>query len=238
MLNLDAVSVTIDDQEIVKGVSVEVPAGEVHYLMGPNGSGKSSLALGLMGFPGYELSGSATLDSVSLFDLPVHKRAQAGIFLSMQHPPAVKGVTVMTLLKNAYKALGGTESLLAFQKLVHAEVDALGISRDFLRRHVHDGFSGGEKKRLELLQLAVLRPKLAILDEPDSGLDVDGIKLLASQMNRLREDGMTFVIITHYASLLAEFPPDRVHVLKSGTLVASGDQSLAEHIQANGFETL
>ena len=236
---MNDLTIQIEETTIVQSFSASLGAGETLYLMGPNGSGKSSTALALMGYPGYKATGQVLLEGHNLLDLSPDKRAQAGLFLSLQHPPVVKGVTVMTLLKNAYQALGGSGSILDFQKTLFSESDRLGVSRDFLRRNVNDGFSGGEKKRLELLQLAVLQPKVAILDEPDSGLDVDGIQLLATELARLQKEcGMSFIVITHYNHLLPALPASQVCVMKSGKVVLHGGQEIMEQIQVNGFESL
>lgn len=238
MFSLDTVTVTYNDTSLVRDVSMTLEKGEVHYLMGPNGSGKSSLALGLMGYPGYQTTGKIVLDGQEIQTVDAHKRARQGLFLSMQYPPAITGVTVLTLLKNAYQALGGQENILAFQKMLHAEADALGIDRDFLRRNVNDGFSGGEKKRLELLQLAILKPKVAILDEPDSGVDVDGIQLMGKTLRNFQQQGMTILVITHYAHLGEFLPPDHIQVMKQGAIVTHGDKRLMTDIQQFGFEAL
>ena len=239
LFEIHNLSVSVEKTPIVDSVSLSLDTAQTIYVMGPNGSGKSSLALALAGYPGYQVEGKALLNGENLLDITPEKRAQKGLFLSMQHPPVVKGVTVMTLLKNAYQALGGSESILGFQKLLMAEADRLGISRDFLRRTVNEGFSGGEKKRMELLQLAVLRPAVAILDEPDSGLDVDGIQLLATELARLQKEyGMSLMIISHYAHLLQSLPATSVYVMKKGKIVTHGQGELVEKIQAEGFEQL
>jgi len=238
-LQIDNMSITADETPVIEEVSLQLPPGEMHWLMGPNGSGKSTFANAVMGHPRYRIShGTLHLGNTELTEEPPHKRAGAGLFLSMQYPPALEGVTVTNLLKNAYNARFNTEvSVLEFRKLLKEHMEALEIPADFTSRYVHAGFSGGEKKRLELLQLSLLQPKVAILDEPDSGLDIDGLRTMATQLKRIQhETGMGMLIITHYTHMLSYVEPDAVHVLKNGSLVQSGTSELAHRIQEHGYE--
>ena len=214
-------------------MSFKIKKGDVHYLMGPNGSGKSTLALSIMGYPEYEIEGKIIFEEQDIAMLSPDKRARLGLFLSMQYPPAIKGVTILSLLKNAYQAINGRVNVLEFRKQVLTEAQNLGLGADVLSRYVNDGFSGGERKRLELLQLIILTPKLAILDEPDSGLDIDAIKLMSTALDKLSQEGMTFLIITHLGQLSSQ--PDRVSVIKNGVITEEGGVEMLAKLQENGF---
>jgi Fe-S cluster assembly ATP-binding protein len=233
MLKLQNITITKDDKIIVSDISLEVKKGDIHYLMGPNGSGKSTLALAIMGYPEYTFEGKITFEGQDISNLSPDKRAKLGLFLSMQYPPAIKGVTILSLLKNAYQAINGPVNVLEFRKKVLTEAEKLGLKDTILSRYVNDGFSGGERKRLELLQLIILKPKLAILDEPDSGLDIDAIKLMSAELHRLSKDGMTFLIITHLGQLVAK--PDKVTVIKNGAVTEEGGVDILSKLQKKGF---
>jgi Fe-S cluster assembly ATP-binding protein len=233
MLKLQNISIKKDEKIIIKDLSFEVKKDEIHYLMGPNGSGKSTLALAIMGYPEYEISGNIIWEGQDIANISPDKRAKLGLFLSMQYPPAIKGVTILSLLKNAYQAIYGQVNVLEFRKKVLDEAQKLGLGAEILSRYVNDGFSGGERKRLELLQLIILKPKLAILDEPDSGLDIDAIKIMSSELEKLSKEGMTFLIITHLGNLSAS--PDKVTVIKNGVIVAEGDKNILSRLQKKGF---
>lgn len=233
MLKLQNITIKKDDKVIVDNLSFEIKKGNVHYLMGPNGSGKSTLALSIMGYPEYEIGGEIIFEEQDITRLTPDKRARLGLFLSMQYPPAIKGVTILSLLKNAYQAINGRVNVLEFRKQVLAEAQNLGLGADVLSRYVNDGFSGGERKRLELLQLIILKPKLAILDEPDSGLDIDAIKLMSTALEKLSRAGMTFLIITHLGQLSSQ--PDRVSVIKNGVITEEGGGEMLAKLQENGF---
>ncbi len=222
--------------EVLRGVDLEVASGEVHALMGPNGSGKSTLSHVLMGHPDYEVTGgSVTLDGTDLLELPTWRRAELGLFLAMQYPVAVPGVTVGALLSAAVDARGGDPATV--DGAVSREAKRLTVADAFLTRGVNDEFSGGEQKRLETLQLAVLAPRIALLDELDSGLDVDALRQLAQRVVALTRDAHVGVLaITHYARLLRELRPDRVHVLMAGRVVTSGGAELADRLEAIGYE--
>ena len=231
----------VDGKEILKGISLELAAGEVHAVMGPNGSGKSTLSYVLAGREGYEVTGgSVTYDGRDLFEMEVEERAAAGIFLAFQYPVEIPGVSNLTFLKTAVnavrKAQGEAElDALDFLKLSRAKASALEMSDALLQRAVNEGFSGGEKKRNEIFQMAMLEPRLAILDETDSGLDIDALKTVADGVNALRSPDRAMLVITHYQRLLDYIVPDRVHVLSAGRIVKSGDAGLARELEAQGY---
>lgn len=228
----------VNGVEVLRGVDLDVASGEVHALMGPNGSGKSTLSHVLMGRSDYEVTaGSVTLDGTDLLGLPTWRRAELGLFLAMQYPIAVPGVTVGALVGAAASARGEpTEDL---DSRLRTEAGRLAIADEFLTRGVNDEFSGGEQKRMETMQLALLHPKIAILDELDSGLDVDALRDIARRVTALtREAALGVLAITHYARLLSELRPDRVHVLMAGRIVTSGGPELADQLEAGGYEGL
>jgi Fe-S cluster assembly ATP-binding protein len=236
-LAIRALHARAGDREVLRGVDLEVASGEVHALMGPNGSGKSTLAHVLMGRDDYTVTGgSVTLDGTELLGLPTWRRAELGLFLALQYPVAVPGVPVGAVLGAARHA-GGDGAVL--DDAVHREAKRLAVAEEFLARGVNDDFSGGEQKRLETLQLAVLVPKIAILDELDSGLDVDALKDIARRVAELSRDAKVGVLaITHYARLLSELRPDRVHVLMGGRVVTRGGPELADRLEGLGYEGL
>ncbi|HEY6487106.1 MAG TPA: Fe-S cluster assembly ATPase SufC [Candidatus Cybelea sp.] len=234
---------TIAGKEILKGIDLSVEAGRVHALMGPNGSGKSTLAFSLTGHPQYEVTGSVELDGEDLLALSPDKRARAGLFLSFQYPAAIPGVKVANFLHAARQAeRPGDLPPAKFRALLLEKMDQLGIDPSFMGRYLNDGFSGGEKKRLEMLQLAVLAPKYAILDETDSGLDIDALKDVGVSIAALRasEEGRKagFLIITHYPRILQYVVPDVVHVMIDGRIVKSGDADLAQRVEREGYDKL
>jgi Fe-S cluster assembly ATP-binding protein len=236
--------VAVQGNEILKGIDLSVKPGQVHALMGPNGSGKSTLAFTIAGHPGYDVtSGSVTLDGEELLGLPPDKRARAGVFLSFQYPAAIPGVSVANFLRSARQAVrSGDLSPAKFRALVFEKLDTLDMDPAFLGRYVNDGFSGGEKKRLEMLQMAIIAPKYAILDETDSGLDVDALQAVARAATSLREseDGrdMGFLIITHYPRILRYLPADVVHVMIDGRIAKTGGPDLAERIEREGYDVI
>jgi Fe-S cluster assembly ATP-binding protein len=234
MLKLQNLIVKKDDKNIISDIILEIKKGHIHYLMGPNGSGKSTLALAIMGYLEYEVEGQIIFEGQDITRLSPDKRAKLGLFLSMQYPPAIKGVTILSLLKNSYQAINGKVNVLEFRKKVLDEATKLGLGEEILSRYVNDGFSGGERKRLELLQLIILKPKLAILDEPDSGLDIDATKLMSIELEKLSKTGMTFLIITHLGQLSSK--PDRVSIIKNGEIVEEGGVETLAKIQEKGFK--
>jgi Fe-S cluster assembly ATP-binding protein len=241
LLEIKNLHVEIDGKEILKGLNLTVEAGKVHAIMGPNGSGKSTLAYVLAGKAGYEpTSGGVLFNGKNIFDMKPDERAAAGLFLAFQYPLEIPGVASMTFLRTALNAQrkkrGEAElSTPEFLKKVRDLAAKLGIDQDMLRRAVNVGFSGGEKKRNEILQMALLEPKLAVLDETDSGLDIDALKIVAEGVNRLRSPGRAFVVITHYQRLLTYIVPDVVHVLSRGRIVKTGGKELALELEARGY---
>jgi Fe-S cluster assembly ATP-binding protein len=244
MLSIRDLHVSAGGTPVLKGLSLEVPRGEVHAIMGPNGSGKSTLAYVLAGRPGYEVTrGSVTYDGRELLALPAEERARLGVFLGFQYPVEIPGVNNVYLLKaalNAVRKQRGEPEVDAFEflTLVREKMRLMRMEESFLSRGVNEGFSGGEKKRNEILQMLVLEPRLAILDETDSGLDIDALKVVAEGVNRLRSAERSIVLVTHYQRLLDHVVPDRVHVLVRGRIAKSGDRSLALELEQRGYDGL
>jgi Fe-S cluster assembly ATP-binding protein len=236
--------VTVAEKEILKGIDLHVEPGKVHALMGPNGSGKSTLAFALTGHPSYAVtSGTIALDGEDLLELSADKRAKAGLFLSFQYPAAIPGVSVANFLRSARMAVKpGDFTPAKFRALVFEKMDLLDMDPGFLSRYVNDGFSGGEKKRMEMLQLAVIAPKYAVLDETDSGLDVDALRSVGRSVNAMREDPSSkdtgFLIITHYPRILQHITPDMVHIMIEGRIVMSGGPELAQEIEDRGYDLI
>ncbi|SHF98334.1 Fe-S cluster assembly ATP-binding protein [Flavobacterium segetis] len=242
MLSIKNLHATIGDKEILKGINLEVKAGEVHAIMGPNGAGKSTLASIIAGNENYEVtSGEISLDGEDLAELAPEERAHKGVFLSFQYPVEIPGVSVTNFIRTAInetRKAQGLEEMPANQmlKVIREKSELLEIDRKFLSRSLNEGFSGGEKKRNEIFQMAMLEPKLAILDETDSGLDIDALRIVASGVNKLKSDKNAVVIITHYQRLLDYIVPDFVHVLMDGKIVKSGDASLALELEEKGYD--
>jgi Fe-S cluster assembly ATP-binding protein len=241
MLKIDNLHASVDGKEILKGLSLEVPDGEVHAIMGPNGSGKSTLSYVLAGRDGYRVTqGSVVFNGADLLALKTEERARAGVFLAMQAPVEIPGVTTMIFLKAALnaqrRARGETEiDALSMLKLVRKKAKALNVSEEMLKRALNVGFSGGEKKRLEVLQMALFEPKFAILDELDSGLDIDALRLLAEGVNAMRAPDRSALVITHYQRLLDYIVPDRIHVLSAGSIAMSGGPEMAHALEEHGY---
>ena len=243
MLKINNLHVKLEDEDkqILKGVDLEIGAGQVHAIMGPNGSGKSTLSYVLSGRDGYEVTeGSATLDGEDLLDLDPEERAAMGLFLAFQYPVEIPGVGNMTFLRtavNAQRKARGEEELSAgeFLKVIREKAKMLKIDADMLKRPVNVGFSGGEKKRNEILQMAMLEPRMCILDETDSGLDVDAMKLVSEGVNALRDGKRSFLVITHYQRLLDHIKPDVVHIMADGRIIKSGGPELALEVEHNGY---
>ncbi len=239
MFEIKNLKVSIEDKEIIKGLSLTIKPGEVHAVMGPNGAGKSSLAEALMGHPSLKVSGSVLLDGIELVGIPPDQRAKAGLFLAFQNPEEVEGVKVSNFIRKVIAAKGKAEADL--DKLVEAHkelvlaAEKLGMDKSFVSRELNVGFSGGEKKRLEILQMVALKPKVAVLDEVDSGLDVDGIKLISKAIGELNDGTRSFLIITHYPRILKHVKPNFVHILADGKIVLSGDETLAHEIEEHGY---
>ncbi|MAM34310.1 MAG: Fe-S cluster assembly ATPase SufC [Micavibrio sp.] len=241
MLSIKDLAVEVDGKIILNGLSLDIKSGEVHAVMGPNGAGKSTLSYVLAGKPGYEVvSGSAELDGVDILSLEPEERAALGLFLAYQYPVEIPGVNMTTFLKvavNALRKARGQDELnsLDMLKLIKKKQQSLGISDDMLKRSVNTGFSGGEKKRNEVFQMAMLEPKLAIMDETDSGLDIDALKAVSDGVNALRAEDRSFLIITHYQRLLDYIKPDIVHVLSGGKIVRTGGPELALELENKGY---
>lgn len=242
MLTIENLHARVADREILKGLSLEVPAGEVHAIMGPNGSGKSTLAQVLAGRPEYEITaGTVRFRGQDLLAMAPEERARAGLFLAFQYPIEIPGVNNAYLLKaalNAQRQSRGESAIDAFEfmKLIKKKMELMDIPKDFMTRSVNQGFSGGEKKRNEILQMLLLEPSLAVLDETDSGLDVDALKIVAGGVNSLRSPERSILLVTHYERLLELVVPDRVHVLADGRIVKSGDRSLGRELDRRGYD--
>lgn len=244
MLNINNLHVSIDGKQIIKGLSLSINKGEVHALMGPNGSGKSTLSYVLSGKEGYEIDeGTIEYNGKNLLDLDVDERANAGLFLAFQYPMEIPGVQTSLFLKTAInskrKFLGMPEiDALEFAKLIKSHAEDLGIGSEMLRRDLNVNYSGGEKKKQEILQMSILKPEMAILDETDSGLDIDALRIVSEGVNNLRSEQNSFLVITHYQRLLNYIKPDFVHIIADGKIVKSGDFSLALELEEKGYEDI
>lgn len=240
MLHVNNLTAAIGGKQILNGLDLDVAAGEVHAIMGPNGSGKSTFAHTLAGRDGYDITGEATLDGTDLLDMEPEARAAAGVFMGFQYPVEIPGVNNMYFLRTALnsvrRARGETEvGARDFLNVSKKAMDLVEMKEDFLYRSVNAGFSGGEKKRNEILQMAIMEPRLAILDETDSGLDIDALRIIAGGVNALRSPERSMIVITHYQRLLDYIKPDFVHVLVDGRIVKSGDHTLALHLEEHGY---
>ncbi|MFH1670654.1 MAG: Fe-S cluster assembly ATPase SufC [Patescibacteria group bacterium] len=242
-LSITGLHVSIERQEIIRGISLEVPQGEVHVLMGPNGSGKSTLVNALMGHPAYSVTkGEVLFDGKDLIKMEPHERACAGLFLAFQYPKEISGVSARSFLFAAYTAQMTARypdkrkiSPITFQALLQQKMDILGLNYSFSERSVNEGFSGGEKKKLEVLQMLVLEPLFALLDETDSGLDIDALKVVCEGINLMRSDKFSCLIVTHYARILDHVKPDQIHVMKHGQIIESGGADLAQRLEKEGY---
>ncbi|MGG4107544.1 Fe-S cluster assembly ATPase SufC [Paenibacillus lautus] len=239
-LRIEQLKAAVEGKEILKGLSLAVNGGEIHVVMGPNGTGKSTLASALMGHPKYEVTeGRVTLNGEDLLEMEVDERARAGLFLAMQYPSEITGVTNSDFMRSAINAKreeGQEISLIKLVRMMEASMQTLEMNPEFMHRYLNEGFSGGEKKRNEILQMIMLEPSLVILDEIDSGLDIDALRIVAEGVNALRSADRGFLIITHYQRLLNYIKPDFVHVMMQGTIVKSGGPELAERLEADGYE--
>ncbi len=237
---IEGLKTSIDKKQILAGIDLHLKGGEIHVIMGPNGTGKSTLASALMGHPKYTVTeGSVTLDGVNVLDLEVDERSRAGLFLAMQYPSEISGVTNADFMRsaiNARRSEGDEISLIKFIRLMEKQMKELEIDPQFMHRYLNEGFSGGEKKRNEILQMMMIQPRVVILDEIDSGLDIDALKIVASGVNSMRSEERTFLIITHYQRLLNYIHPDFVHVMMQGRIVKSGGPELAEKLEADGYD--
>ncbi len=241
MLQISELKASIEDKTILAGVDLEIKPGEVHAVMGPNGAGKSTLAEALMGHPNLRCSGSVKLDGKELLGMPADGRAKAGLFLAFQTPEEIEGVKVSHFIRKAISSRSGEmdlDRMMEVQEGIEKNAHELGMDRKFVSRELNIGFSGGEKKRLEVLQMLSLKPRMIILDEIDSGLDIDGIKVISSKINELNDGTRGFLIITHYPRILDYIKPDKVHILSRGRIVKSGDSGLARKIDESGYADL
>ena len=245
MLKIEGLTAEVEGKQILKGIDLEVPAGEIHAIMGPNGSGKSTLAYALMGHPAYEITGGdVLLDGESILEAGADERAQRGLFLAFQYPHAVPGVTVASFLRSSVNAVrkaknGGEDDpvkIPEFRKQLNEAMESLRVPKEMAGRYLNDGFSGGEKKRVEILQMAMLRPRIAILDETDSGLDIDALRIVAGGVSKLVGPEMGALVITHYQRILDYIEPDFVHVFVDGRIVEEGGPELAQKLEAEGYE--
>ncbi|RLF79282.1 Fe-S cluster assembly ATPase SufC [Thermococci archaeon] len=235
MLKAENLRVKVEDKEILKGINLIVDDGELHVVMGPNGSGKSTLALTIAGHPKYQvINGRIIFDGEDITNLPPEERVRRGVFLSFQHPVEVEGVKVIQFLQRVLKNLKNLDEIQAYEVIFNA-VQELGLDNSMLTRFLNVGFSGGERKKLEMLQAYLVKPRLLILDEPDSGVDVDSLKVIAKIINKLHEEGTAILLITHYGRILEHLKPHRVHVIKEGKIVASGGIELVKTIEEKGF---
>ncbi|WFO01852.2 Fe-S cluster assembly ATPase SufC [Staphylococcus aureus] len=241
-LEIKDLHVSIEDKEILKGVNLTINTDEIHAIMGPNGTGKSTLSSAIMGHPSYEVTkGEVLLDGVNILELEVDERAKAGLFLAMQYPSEITGVTNADFMRSAINAKreeGQEINLMQFIKKLDKNMDFLDIDKDMAQRYLNEGFSGGEKKRNEILQLMMLEPKFAILDEIDSGLDIDALKVVSKGINQMRGENFGALMITHYQRLLNYITPDKVHVMYAGKVVKSGGPELAKRLEEEGYKKL
>ncbi len=237
-LKVEDLHTSIEGEEILKGVNLEIDLGKVHALMGPNGSGKSTLANVLMGNPKYEVTkGRILLNDEDITSLNVDERAKKGLFLSFQYPEEITGVTMSNFLRTAWNSIKEEKlDVIQFHKKLKEKMEELKMDESFRKRYINEGFSGGEKKRAEILQMAILEPKFAVLDETDSGLDINSIKIVGENVNKMRSSERGILIITHYNRILNFITPDRVHIMVNGKIVKEGEKELAEEIEREGFE--
>ncbi len=240
LLSINDLKVNIEDKKILNGLNLNIGEGEIHVIMGPNGGGKSTLAYTLMGHPKYEVvDGEIEFDGELINDLKADKRAKKGIFLSFQYPEEIPGVTVEEFLRTAKTSVSGeTQKLISFKKLLKEKMEQLEMKEEYASRYLNLGFSGGEKKKNEILQMSILEPKLAILDETDSGLDVDAIRIVAEGVKRIKDEKRSILVITHYNKLLDYLEPDYIHILIDGKIVKTGGIELAKEIDEGGYENL
>jgi Fe-S cluster assembly ATP-binding protein len=248
-LSIKDLRVSVEDKPILKGLNLEINQGEIHAIMGPNGSGKSTMAYALAGHPKYEVEGGEVwMDGVNLLELAPDERAKMGLFLAFQYPTSIPGISMANFLRSAVNAVkGGSEGngngnkgipIVQFRKMLNEKMDLLKIDKSFARRYLNEGFSGGEKKRAEILQMAMLEPKFAILDETDSGLDIDALRVVSDGVNALVGPERGFIVITHYQRILNYIKPDFVHVMFEGQIVESGGPELAHELEQKGYDYL
>ena len=240
LLEIKGLEASIEGKEILKGVNLSIPPGEIHAIMGPNGSGKSTLSYVLMGHPKYTITGGdILLDGKSVLAMKPDERARAGMFLCFQYPTSIPGVTMPNYLRNVLKNIRGADvPIKEFRKEVQDSMRNLSMREDFLKRYVNDGFSGGEKKRNEILQMALMKPRVVILDEVDSGLDIDALRIIAENLQAMRSPDRSMLLITHYQRILNYLTLDKVHVFAEGRIITSGGRELAERLEKEGYEAV
>ena len=242
-LKIKDLKVSVEEKPILKGLSLEVKQGEIHAIMGPNGSGKSTMAYSLAGHPKYEVEGGEVwMDDINLLELDPAERARMGLFLAFQYPTAIPGISMANFLRTAVNSVrggnGNSMPIVEFRKLLTEKMELLKVDKSFARRYLNEGFSGGEKKRAEILQMALLEPKFVILDETDSGLDIDALRVVSEGVNALTGPERGFIIITHYQRILNYIKPDFVHVMHDGRIIESGGSELAERLEEEGYDNI
>ena len=242
-LSIKNLRVSVEDKLILKDLSLEVKLGEIHAIMGPNGSGKSTMAYALAGHPKYEVEGGEVwMDGVNLLELAPDERAKMGLFLAFQYPVSIPGISMANFLRSAINAIKGSNGdgvpITEFRKMLTEKMDILQMDKSFARRYLNEGFSGGEKKRAEILQMALLEPKFAVLDETDSGLDIDALRIVSDGVNALTGPDRSFIIVTHYQRILNYIKPDFVHVMYDGQIIESGGPELAHRLEEQGYDEL
>jgi Fe-S cluster assembly ATP-binding protein len=242
-LKIKDLKVSVEEKLILKGLSLEVKQGEIHAIMGPNGSGKSTMAYSLAGHPKYEVeSGEVWMDDINLLELPPDERARMGLFLAFQYPTAIPGISMANFLRTAVNSVrggnGNSMPIVEFRKLLTEKMDLLKVDKSFARRYLNEGFSGGEKKRAEILQMALLEPKFVILDETDSGLDIDALRVVSEGVNALTGPERGFIVITHYQRILNYIKPHFVHVMHDGRIIESGGPELAHRLEEEGYDKI
>lgn len=240
MINIENLKVSIENKEIVKGINLEIQCGEIHAIMGPNGSGKTTLSYALSGHPSYQTKGKVLLHNENLLDLSADERAKKGFFLSFQSPPFIEGISLLQLMKKSYFSKynlkeNDMKSYDKFRKEVDDALKFFNLTDDFIKRDAHKNFSGGEKKKAEMLQMLILKPTFSIIDEVDSGLDVDALKIVAKSIKKLQNKDRAFLIITHYNRILKHVEPTHVHIMKDGKIVKSGSKELAQIVEEKGY---
>jgi len=246
ILTIEDLHVEVEGKEVIKGINLEVKKGEIHAIMGPNGSGKSSLALAMLGHPKYKITkGDIKINGESIINLPTDQRVKKGLFLSMQYPINIPGITLLTLMRASITSIYGLQqdskeiaTVVKIKKDLVNALKLLGLDESFTSRYINEGFSGGEKKRTEIVQLAMIKPKFAILDETDSGLDIDGIKIVSNAILEIYKNGMGLILITHYNRILKYIRPNYVHVLIDGKIIDSGGPELADRLEEKGYNWL
>ncbi len=239
LLEIEDLHVLVEGKQILKGINLKIPYGEIHAIMGPNGSGKSTLSFAIMGHPRYEITkGDIKFEGESILSLSVDERAKRGIFLSMQYPVQIPGVTTLNFLKNIVKSHFNDIPLPEFKKMIKNAFDDLNMKQEFLSRYVNDGFSGGEKKKHEIIQMVIIKPKFAILDEIDSGLDIDALRIIAENIQKMKSDKRSMILITHYQRLLKYIEVDKVHIFSNGKIEKTGTIELVKELEEKGYDKI